>query len=298
MSLLAETRDVAHEPLVSVVLPTHNRARLLERALRNVLAQTHRRLEIIVVDDASADETSAAVRGIGDARIHYLRHTSNKGGAAARNTGILAATGEYIAFLDDDDEWEPDKIEKQLCLMQHYAVTICGYHGEEQGLARRYQSRPTVGLSELRRGFFRGGGTSALMARTHVLREILFDESLPRCQDWDLCIRIAKRYEIGYLPGRLMKYNAGGHVRISNRVQNMPLAGVEQQLRMVQKHKKFFGPRMYRFHMCRLLLTSVRHRPDRMRYVVDVSRRYGVIGVVSALAERVYLKMMQKLALP
>lgn len=284
--------------LVSVIIPTHNRAVLLERALKSVRAQTYRHHEVIVIDDASADATPEVVRNFTGLRIRYIRNEKNYGGAAARNVGIREARGDYIAFLDDDDEWEPDKLEEQMRLMDRYGATLCGYRGEERGLGRYYQSRPSISLSELRRGFFRGGGTSALLARTDVLREIPFDDALPRCQDWDICIRIATRYDIGYVPRALVRYNDGEHVRISNRVRHMPLGAIEQELRMLQKHRDFFGPRMYRFHMCRLLLRSIKHRPHKLQYLFQVSRRYGLLGVFSALLDRLYLKMIQKLALP
>lgn len=275
--------------LVSVVVPTHNRPALLARALRSACHQTYRDLEIIVVDDASRDDTAGVVQALGDSRIRYLRHETNRGGAATRNTGIRAARGEYMAFLDDDDMWEPDKTAVQLALMQRFDASLCSYHGEES--PRRYRTRPTVDLRELRHGFFRGGGTSALMVRAERVRAVMFDETLPRCQDWDFCIRLGERCEIGYVPRPLVRYNDGDHVRISNRLRAVPLPVLEQDLRMLQKHKEFFGPRLYRFHMCRMLLRSFRHRPDRVRYLLEVSRKYGVIGVMQALVSRMQLKV-------
>ncbi len=297
-SASATSGACSQEPLVSVVIPTYNRALLLQRALKSVLQQTHRNLDVIVVDDASSDDTPEVVRAFDDPRVRYIRNEENRGGAATRNSGIQAAAGEIVAFLDDDDEWEPTKTAEQLRWMKQYAATLCGYHGEERGPARYYQAQPTISLRELQRGFLRGGGTSALMVRTGLLREILFDETLPRCQDWDLCIRLAKRCEIGYVRRPLVRYNDGDHARISNKGRNMSLARLEQELCMVQKHRDFFGPRMYRFHMCRLLLRSIRHRRNKTQHVLYVCRRYGVVGVVSALTDRLYLKMIGKFALP
>ena len=116
-----------HEPLVTVIIPTYRRATLLARAIEHVRRQTYRNLEIIVVDDGSPDSTGDVVRtnAAQDSRIRYVRHERNKGLPAARNTGIRAATGEYIAFIDDDDEWRADKIERQLRAMGDCDAVLC-----------------------------------------------------------------------------------------------------------------------------------------------------------------------------
>jgi glycosyltransferase involved in cell wall biosynthesis len=108
---------------VSVVIPTYNRASLLGRAIKSVLEQTYQDFEIIVVDDASTDNTEEVVRNLRDRRIRYLRHEKNRGGSAARNTGIRAAWGQYIAFQDSDDEWLPEKLKKQMEVLAAATIT-------------------------------------------------------------------------------------------------------------------------------------------------------------------------------
>ncbi len=102
--------------LVSVIIPTYNRARTIERAVNSVLAQTWKEVEVIVVDDGSTDQTSEVLKVYGD-KIRVI-HQQNGGASAARNTGIKAATGEIISFLDSDDEWLPSKTERQVKLLQ------------------------------------------------------------------------------------------------------------------------------------------------------------------------------------
>ena len=96
---------------VSVVIPTHNRSEFLRSAIASVLSQTYQDFELIVVDDASTDSTAEVVASFNDSRIKFIRHQTNQGGSAARNTGIRASKCDYIAFLDDDDEWSPGKFQ-------------------------------------------------------------------------------------------------------------------------------------------------------------------------------------------
>ena len=104
-------------PKVSVVIPTRNRAAFLQAAIQSVLNQTFQDFEIIVVDDASADQTAQVIQSFTDPRINYIRHETNKGQGVTRNDGINQASGEYVALLDDDDEWLPEKLEKQVRLL-------------------------------------------------------------------------------------------------------------------------------------------------------------------------------------
>lgn len=101
-------------PLVSVVIPTYNRADVVGRAINSALAQSHSNLEIIVADNASSDDTAEIVNSITDKRVKFIRHDVNKGPGASRNTGLRNSTGDYIAFLDSDDEWLPEKVTSQL----------------------------------------------------------------------------------------------------------------------------------------------------------------------------------------
>src|SRR5689334_8143428 len=100
-------------PLVSIIIPTYNRSTLLLRAINSALGQTHRNIEVIVIDDGSTDDTQRVLKSLTDTRINcYL--TRNQGASAARNYGLQRSKGEYITFLDSDDEYYPEKIERQL----------------------------------------------------------------------------------------------------------------------------------------------------------------------------------------
>jgi len=272
-------------PLVSVIIPTHNRASMLPRAIRSVQRQTYPHLEILVIDDASVDNTPEVVKSFDDRRIHYIRHDTNRGGSASRNTGIRAATGEYIAFLDDDDEWVQEKTEEQMKVLQDYDAVTCTAFPISSDMSK-LSSTKTVELDELLQGKFTYGGTGVLMAKANVLKQTMFDESLPRCQDWDLFIRIAMNYKIAYLNNPLLRSGAGPHLRITNSVLNIPITELEHHFRMIHKHKQLFGAAWYRRHMSGALLFGIKHRRDKYALLLYTIRKYGLVNVARALAIR------------
>lgn len=279
-------------PVVSVVIPTHGRAQLLARAIRSVLAQTYSRLEIIVVDDASHDNTRDIVEQFGDSRIRYIRHQTNKGGSAARNTGIRAATGEYVAFLDDDDEWGPEKTEEQLKLLARYNVVMCTSN-LNAGSLHKLRNVEVVPLEALLKAQFTAGGTGILMVRADIIKEMLFDEALPRGQDWDLFIRLAQRYAIGYLNMPLVKYDEGQHVRISNRIKNIPAQEIEKRSVVLEKHKELFGRHWHRRHLAGWLLYGIKHRDRKWQHLSYTIRRCGIGAVVYAIGTRIRQKIVE-----
>jgi glycosyltransferase involved in cell wall biosynthesis len=113
-----------NNPTVSIIIPTYNRSRLLARAVKSVLNQTYQNFELIIVDDASTDNTEEVVGSFNDERIKYVRHEKNKGEAVARNTGIKAARGEYIASHDSDDEWLHEKLAKRIRAFENCSPEI------------------------------------------------------------------------------------------------------------------------------------------------------------------------------
>jgi glycosyltransferase involved in cell wall biosynthesis len=209
--------DVVRERnmLVSVVIPTYNRAELVERAVNSVLSQTYPDLEVIIVDDASTDDTRDRIKIIQqfDRRIQYFRHDNNRGAQAARNTGIQAAKGGYMAFLDSDNEWLPRKLERQMALFYRKAdllgVVYCSYwkvsaDGEmlNEYVPRYRGSVYKQTLSEWLTD------TSTIVVRKDILEKIHgFDENIHAFQEWDLCIRLARECEFDFVPECLTLYH-------------------------------------------------------------------------------------------
>lgn len=182
---------------VSVVIPTHNRSDLLPRAIQSVLRQTEQDFEIIVVSDGSTDDTDALMLEFEekDKRIHYISYKPGRNGNYARNKGIKAAKGEYIAFLDDDDEWLPNKVEKQVALMEAdkevglvYTGINCIYVNENI----TYPFIPKLRGDLSKEILFQNcvGSTSSVMLRCSHCRACRFDEKLQARQDFDLWINV------------------------------------------------------------------------------------------------------------
>jgi O-antigen biosynthesis protein len=194
------------EPLVTVIIPTYNRADLLPRAIESVRAQTYTHWELFVVDDASTDTTPDVVGRIVDSRVHYVRHSENRGGSAARNTGLAQAQGDYIAFLDSDDEWLPTKLEKQIGRFAQLAPEVgLVYTGalivRDNDVQKRQMPvyRGQLFRKLLLENVVIGGGSSPMIKRV-VLRIVQsFDENLPARQDIDFWLRIARYYLIDYV---------------------------------------------------------------------------------------------------
>jgi glycosyltransferase involved in cell wall biosynthesis len=188
-----------HRPTVTVVIPTRDRVGLLlPHAVRSALGQEDVAIQVVVVDDGSTDGTSAAVEAIGDERIEVLRHEQSRGVSAARNTGIAAARGEWIAFLDDDDLWSPRKLRTQLDAAEARGarwVYAASFVVDEE--MRPVYAHPVPGASAIAVALERGNvvpaGPSNVMVRADLMREVGdFDVTLAQGEDWDVWLRLAK----------------------------------------------------------------------------------------------------------
>ena len=198
---------MANAPLVSVVLPAYNAERFLSEAVRSVRRQTFRHLDIIVVNDGSTDGTGAVAGQLAeeDSRVRVV-HTRNAGLSAARNVGIAEARGEFICFLDADDIFLHDKIERQLAFLE--ALPSCDLVYSDHYLGDELLNpilleckRPPAPLSELL-SYCNWFAPMAALMKTHLLRGVGgFDEELKSAEDWDMWIRAARVAVLAYLPG-------------------------------------------------------------------------------------------------
>jgi len=215
---------------VSVVIPAYNASEHIQRAIGSVLSQTISDFELIVVDDCSTDNTVKKASSFDDDRITLIKHEENRGGSAARNTGIRAANGTYIALLDADDEWHRSKLKKQIDLIttsSEVVVTYTGYEknkrdiiGQLQRFLNLFRNAPQE--TKRKRGgeelitdlllydFFFGGSSTLLIDRKTLLEIDGFDETFDRNQDWELLIRLLQHGKIDYVDSVLVtKHHSG-----------------------------------------------------------------------------------------
>lgn len=186
------------QPLVSVIIPTYKRASIIPRTIQSVLDQTYKNLEILIVDDASPDNTEDVVQSLGDSRIRYIRHSTNQGASIARNTGVEAAIGDYVAFLDSDDLWLTDKIELQLPSLQNHPhpEQVVGYTQITNVRTDQVFVMPLRAKQEnesVADYLFANGGlmqTGTLMMPRALLADTPFRPGIVPHEDPDLCIRL------------------------------------------------------------------------------------------------------------
>jgi glycosyltransferase involved in cell wall biosynthesis len=182
---------------ISVVIPTRNRRRLLTHALASVLDQRDVEFEVIVIDEGSTDDTTVMVAAMADPRVRLIRHERPHGKSTARNRGIAEARGEWVAFLDDDDLWAPDKLRRQLDALRATgrvwaytgAVNITEDHRVLGGAPPRPPEEVAASLPRVN-GV--PGGCSSVVVHSRALRLERFDHAYRLCEDWDLWIRLAR----------------------------------------------------------------------------------------------------------
>lgn len=196
--------DQTSSPLVSVILPTRNRAQLLTRALKSILAQTYSRFEVIVVDEGSSDATPDVVQSLKDPRIQYIRQEVVRGPGGARNVGVKSAQGELFSFLDDDDEYFGDKLRLQVRAMGE-SLTSVGFvyspvrtvrDGQPMDLFPTFEESGNIFLQYL-------SGFSFPITATLIRRQCMvpFDEKLTCLEDVDFHLKILKSVTTVFAPG-------------------------------------------------------------------------------------------------
>jgi glycosyltransferase involved in cell wall biosynthesis len=194
------------EPKVDVIIPTYNGLPYLKQTVESILAQTYKNFELYIIDDGSTDKTDVYVKNLKDKRIHYEKK-KNGGQSTARNLGIKISSSPYISFIDSDDIWYPEKLEKQMQIMQRNSSVglVYGHHYliDEDNIIQgnlRIWKRGKI-FDDLCSGNFIAGSASMVLIRRSVFDNIgVFKEDFLIGEDWEMWLRIAQKYEIDFVP--------------------------------------------------------------------------------------------------
>jgi glycosyltransferase involved in cell wall biosynthesis len=274
---------------VSVVVPTHNRSGLLALTLRSVLWQREVDLEVVVVDDGSTDDTAEVLAALGDPRVRPIHHPTPQGVSAARNHGISAATGSWVAFVDDDDLWAPDKLTRQL-QAAHHARRHWAYAGAVSvdgalQIVGGAPPPPPERLAELvlRYNAVPGGGSNVVVRRELLGRVGPFDTRLYNTEDWEMWIRLAKEGPPAGVDSPLLAYR----VHLGNASLNVAeiLAGVD----LIERRHGIRADRGVIHHWLAESCLRMGRRGEALRHLAAAARRGqagAVAGDLAALARR------------
>lgn len=243
-------------PAVSVIIPTRNRRETLGRAIASAQGQSLPPAEIIVIDDASTDGTTEWVQTQYPA-VRLIALDAQGGAPRARNLGIESAKGEILAFLDSDDAFLAQKLERQVTAMQTAgaAFSTCGFTDQD----RRFYCTVTPRPGQILRGNCLGG-TSGLVAQREILQAVLFDPELKAVQDWDLYLRLLERGHVAHVSEALYHYGTAGSDRITRNPRHRFLGHAALWRRHIRGKNRDWRTRKAHHALLRMLACDARGR--------------------------------------
>ncbi|MBY0196841.1 glycosyltransferase family 2 protein [Priestia megaterium] len=235
--------------MISVIIPTFNRRDIISRSIASVLNQTYKNIEVLVIDDASTDDTDKVVKKIKDPRVKYFRLRENTQGTVPRNYGIEKSSGEYIAFLDSDDEWFPKKLELQINYIKSYGEkannVLCFTNADVKINDKKINkviNDECLFKSDIVNYIFENNNfvqTSTFMIKADIAKRIKFNSSLKKHQDYDFCIRLQKQgVEFLLLDETLTLYYSDVN---SNQISSFNLNKIKTSMNWFEENQKYFN---------------------------------------------------------
>jgi glycosyltransferase involved in cell wall biosynthesis len=240
-------------PRISAAITTFNRAAYLSRAIGSVLNQTFSDFELLILDNSSADGTEDVVRAAGDPRIRYIRHPECNI-SQSRNIGVRDARGEFLAFLDDDDEWLPDKLERQVARFEESDAELGLVYGGFQRFDDRGHTfethrpvlRGKVLISLLwQKDAFTGSASNPMLRLSAVRALGGFDENVPTSEDWEFYLRLAEYYNTEYIPDIVVRIRHHSGSRLADRIDDAR----RLEERVVQRYGRLMDSRLRSFYL-------------------------------------------------
>ncbi len=287
---------------MSVIIPTYNREKLILKALDSIFRQTYQDFEVLIIDDASTDQTDRVIRELNHPRVRYFKMDTNGGQCIARNYGIRQAKGEFVAFLDSDDEWLPEKLEKQVALFDSGSKRMGGVYGNSyttdaiRGTTQLVETRNHRG--DVHEAFLRGfcpPTPSLFIVKREALERVGgFDEDLLTFVDLDLWMRISEHYDFDYVQDPvIIKYEQIGDQYVNNfkkRYRGYHLflkKWADELTKRVEKQ----GLMEMRSHLVYAIVVPILdHPPENLRE--DIGKVLGLLFKVRSLRLRLYIKAL------
>jgi GalNAc5-diNAcBac-PP-undecaprenol beta-1,3-glucosyltransferase len=280
---------------ISVVITTCNRPDFLKEALTGISKQVLAPYEVIIIDDCSTvsyDQVYPLIESLG---ANYLKQSENIGANAARNKGAQEATGNIVAFLDDDDIWLPEylsEVHKEYLSGAEAIVTGFKQLGKEKVLVVNKDVQVT------KHSLVRGNtycGMSGFSCRRDILIANLFDESLSNGQDWDMYVRLFNS-DINFrnIPSPLFLYRFQNEDGIGARVRKMKPSEIDKRLGSARKHKDFLGDYWFNKRVAEQLLFSLKHKKQKLAWVVESFRKAGVVATLMFFVNLAKRKLFKK----
>lgn len=280
--------------MISVILPTYGRPDNLKRAIESVIKQTIDDWELIIVDDndpKSKDRelTSYVVKDyLSDSRINYVCHEENKNGSAARNTGILKAKGEYISFLDDDDEYLPSRLEyclKELNVAQDLycgVYTGCIFYHDNKIYAKKDVAKTGNFLVKTLATTFNSYSGSNIFIKRSIIDEIgLFDESFIRHQDYEFLVRLFEKYDlIGISKLLLAKYENGSNIPNLSKMEKVKERYLSKYLYLINTLNKNDVNYIYYSNYIALAIMALECNDKRFKSFLRKALQYRYISII------------------
>jgi glycosyltransferase involved in cell wall biosynthesis len=292
---------------VSVIIPTYNRAHLVDRAIRSVLDQTYQDFEIIVVDDSSTDNTKEVVNSFKNEQVTYIRHQVNKRVAAARNTGIRAAKGEYIAFVDSDDECLPQRLEKQVEVFQRgsseVGVVYTDHYRIDKEGGKHHFSAPTImpedGLAWRKALDYPSIGVGTAMVRRTCFNTVgLFDERIPYFEEIEFYVRAGKHFYFYHINEPLMncyegeeslRSHLGALIESRKIILQNCFDDVKGDRKLLASHYFGIGNLLYQDEQ----VSEGRYYIRKAALTYPLSIKFSLVALVSLFGQDSYIRMVR-----
>jgi glycosyltransferase involved in cell wall biosynthesis len=282
--------------LISCIITTFNRPDLAQNAIDSVLQQTYKNIELIVVDDCSTiSYDSVIAKYKSDDIVTFSRNEQNMGLSASRNNGIERSNGNYIAFLDDDDIWLPNKIESQFEVLHNNSsyVACSSSHIESESKKTINHNVREFKLADI---YLENliGPPSKILVRRDIFDKIRFDERAKHAEDWDFYLKLLEYGTVYSVVTPLIIYNTGHFERMTNGFANYTVAEIKEKANMTYINKHKIGDTNFNLRLINYYFSGFKRRKQKLRFLVTIIKDVGFINVMSVFIKKTFKIIKRK----